>query len=242
MTDTLVGDDAQQLLAHGALTVEGRLVAASNATLYCSIGLAGVEAAAVYKPVAGERPLWDFPTGTLGHRELATFLTSEATGWNIVPPTVWRDGPFGPGMVQLWVTVDPSVDPVELIRRDDPLLQRIAVLDAVVNNGDRKGGHLLPTAEGHIFGIDHGVTFALEHKLRTLLWQWEGLPLADEARPVLAALSQGLSDVGDLRRALADHLEADEIEATRDRVDGLLRAGVHPSPPPDWPPIPWPPF
>ncbi|MDH4160166.1 MAG: SCO1664 family protein [Actinomycetota bacterium] len=242
MTETLAGDDAEQLLTHGDLTVEGRLVAASNATLYCSITLAGVEAAAVYKPVAGERPLWDFPTGTLGHRELATFVTSQATGWGIVPPTVWRDGPFGPGMVQLWVTLDSSVDPVELIRRDDAQLRRIAVLDAVVNNGDRKGGHLLPTVAGHIYGIDHGVTFALEPKLRTLLWQWEGRPLTDEARDVLESLARGLSDGGDLRRNLGAHLDVSEIDATRDRVDGLLRAGVHPSPPPDWPPIPWPPF
>jgi len=144
--------------------------------------------------------------------------------------------------VQLWVTLDSSVDPVELIRRDDAQLRRIAVLDAVVNNGDRKGGHLLPTVAGHIYGIDHGVTFALEPKLRTLLWQWEGRPLTDEARDVLESLARGLSDGGDLRRNLGAHLDVSEIDATRDRVDGLLRAGVHPSPPPDWPPIPWPPF
>jgi hypothetical protein len=242
MTGTLVGDQAEQLLTHGSLTIEGRLVAASNATLYCSVELAGVQAAAVYKPVVGERPLWDFPTGTLGHRELATFATSEATGWGIVPPTVWRDGPFGPGMVQLWVTVDDTVDPVELIRADDPRLRRIAVLDAVVNNGDRKGGHLLPTPDGHVFGIDHGVTFALEPKLRTLLWQWEGLPLTDEARQVLEALARDLAGGAPLHQRLLDHLDQDEVDATRERVAVLLREGVHPSPPPDWPPIPWPPF
>jgi hypothetical protein len=242
MVDALVGDDAKELLTHGELTVEGRLVAASNATMYCSVARDGVEASAVYKPVVGERPLWDFPTGTLGHRELATYLTSEATGWGIVPPTVWRDGPFGPGMVQLWVTVDPSVDPVALIRSDDARLRRVAVLDAVVNNGDRKGGHLLPTADGRVFGIDHGVTFGLEPKLRTLLWQWEGLPLTDEAREVLADLSRNLSQTGSLRAALAGHLEVTEIDAAQARVDALIREGVHPSPPPDWPPIPWPPF
>lgn len=242
MVDALVGDDARAALQHGRLTVEGRLVAASNATLYCALEHDGVSAPCVYKPVAGERPLWDFPAGTLGHRELATYLTSEATGWGIVPPTVWRDGPFGPGMVQLWVDVDESVDPVALIRRDDPRLRRISVLDAVVNNGDRKGGHLLPTADGRVFGIDHGVTFSVDDKLRTLLWQWEGQPLTDEAVDALQRVARGLADDGGLRRELSDHLDPGEIDAAGARTQRLLEDRVHPSPSPDWPPIPWPPF
>ena len=240
--DALVGDDARLALTNGTLTVEGRLVAASNATLYCGLEHDGSAVACVYKPVVGERPLWDFPTGTLGHRELATYLTSEATGWDVVPPTVWRDGPFGPGMVQLWVDVDESVDPVALIRSDDDRLRRIAVLDAVVNNGDRKGGHLLPTADGRLFGIDHGVTFAVDDKLRTLLWQWEGEPLTDEAVDVLGRLARELGGGGPLRGALAEHLTDEEVAATQGRVQRLLDSGVHPSPSNDWPPIPWPPF
>lgn len=237
-----VDDDALVLLAQGELHVEGRLVAASNATLYCSVSHDGRTAACVYKPVAGERPLWDFPTGTLGHREVATYLTSEATGWQVVPPTVWRDGPFGPGMVQLWIDVDESVDPIELLRSEDEAVRRIAVLDAVVNNGDRKGGHVLATAGGHVFGIDHGVTFAVEDKLRTLLWQWEGEQLGDETLTVLDRLANGLARAGTLRRALGVHLAGEEVDATADRVARLLESGVHPGPSPDWPPIPWPPF
>lgn len=240
--DTRVDDDALVLLQHGDLQVEGRLVAASNATLYCSVSHDGRTSACVYKPVAGERPLWDFPTGTLGHRELATYLTSRATGWHVVPPTVWRDGPFGPGMVQQWVDVDESVDPVALIRSDDEQLRRIAVLDAVVNNGDRKGGHLLPTPDGHVYGIDHGVTFAVDDKLRTLLWQWEGEPLGDEVVGVLEELASALDGRGGLRAGLLAHLAAPEVVATVSRVRRLLHAGVHPGPSPDWPPIPWPPF
>ena len=161
---------ALQLLRHGEITVEGRLVDASNATLLCEIALDGAEERCVYKPIAGERPLWDFPDGTLAGREVATYLVAEASGWSIVPPTVLRDGPFGPGMCQLWVDADPSVElidvvapsklpdgwlhvldalgsggqPVVLGHADDVRLRRMAVLDAVVNNADRKGGHVLP--------------------------------------------------------------------------------------------------
>jgi hypothetical protein len=137
-------EDVLHLLRSAELTVEGRLVDASNATLYCSAELDGATVAVVYKPVRGERPLWDFPDGTLAGREVAAYLVSEATGWDVVPPTVLREGPFGTGMVQLWVDVDESVDLAVLARSDHPDLRRMAVFDAVVNNADRKGGHLLP--------------------------------------------------------------------------------------------------
>src|SRR6059058_5984508 len=150
---------AIRLLQHGDMTVEGRLVAATNATLYCSVEYEGVRANCVYKPVRGERPLWDFPDGTLAGREVAAFLVSDATGWDLVPPTVLRDGPFGLGMCQLWIDVDETVDLQELAHSDHPDVQRMVVLDAVINNADRKGGHLLPTPEGRVYGVDHGVCF-----------------------------------------------------------------------------------
>ncbi len=176
-------EEALALLRNGTLSIEGRLTDASNATLYCGVCLDGVEAACVYKPVAGERPLWDFPDGSLAEREVAAYEVSAATGWRIVPPTLYRDGPLGPGMVQLWIDVDESVDVLALVRRGrSEQLRRMAVLDAVINNADRKGGHILPTAGGHIHGVDHGVTFHAEPKLRTLLWQWAG-DAADRARP-----------------------------------------------------------
>lgn len=258
---------ALHLLREGALTVHGRLTDASNAALYCSITLDGRTAQAVYKPVAGERPLWDFPDGTLAGREVAAYELAAATGWAPVPPTVLRDGPHGPGMVQLWVEPDPDAAPLLalqdpqgpeegwlpivhaevgegrtalLVHPDDPRLRRLAVLDAVLNNADRKGGHLIPAADGRIYGIDHGVTFNAEGKLRTLLWGWAGQPLPDEALEVLAALAGQLD--GALGERLAPHLTAAELAALRARVDGLRATGLHPLPSEDWPSIPWPPI
>ena len=220
----------------------GRLVDASNATLYCEVSQDGVTRTCVYKPIAGERPLWDFPDGTLAAREVAAYVVSAATGWDIVPPTVMRDGPFGPGMCQLWIDVDEEVDLGWLARSDHPDLRRMAVLDVVLNNADRKGGHLLPTADGRVFGVDHGVCFAVEDKLRTVLWRWRGEPLADEAieraRVALASDLQG--DLGDRLREL---LTGSEVAGHRapGRPPAADRAASR-SPSGDWPAIPWPPF
>ncbi|MGW4897855.1 SCO1664 family protein [Kitasatospora sp. NPDC004240] len=258
---------ALRLLREGALTVHGRLGDASNAALYCTVTLDGLSAQAVYKPVAGERPLWDFPDGTLAGREVASYELSAATGWALIPPTVLRDGPHGPGMAQLWVEPDPAADPLLalqdpagpeegwlpvvlaevgggrtalLVHPDDARLRRLAVLDAVLNNADRKGGHLIPAADGRIYGIDHGVTFNTEDKLRTLLWGWAGQPLPAEATAVLESLAGRLD--GDLGELLAPHLTAAELDATRARVAALLGSGTHPHPSDDWPSIPWPPI
>jgi hypothetical protein len=242
--DGLDLDGVLELLRRGELDVEGRLVDASNATLYCVVAADGVEAACVYKPIAGERPLWDFPDGTLAYREVAAYEVSAATGWEVVPPTVLREGPFGPGMCQLWIDVDERVDLTVLARSDHPDLRRMAVFDAVVNNADRKGGHLLPTDEGHVYGVDHGVCFAVEDKLRTLLWRWRGQPLTDEATEVLRRLATDLDGgrPAALGRRLRSLLAGHEVAATKARVRRLLSTGVHPSPSEDWPAIPWPPF
>jgi uncharacterized repeat protein (TIGR03843 family) len=237
----LAVDDAITLLTHGELSVEGRVVDASNATMYCAVTAEGLSAACVYKPVAGERPLWDFPDGTLAEREVATYEVSAALGWNIVPPTVHRDGPLGPGMVQLWIAEDESVDIVTLMRRRDLVeLRRIALLDAVVNNADRKGGHLLPVAGGHVYGIDHGVTFHIEDKLRTVLWQWAGDELAEDAIEALSTLRADLE--GSLAARLAQLLSGREVRRTVRRVDRLLADGRYPQPGEDWPAVPWPPI
>jgi hypothetical protein len=234
-------EEAMALLEHGELGVEGRLVVASNATLYCSVCLDGVTAACVYKPVAGERPLWDFPDGTLAEREVAAYEISAATGWLIVPPTVFRSGPLGPGMVQLWIEADENVDIRRLIRgTSSDQLRRIAVFDAVINNADRKGGHLLPTRAGHIYGVDHGVSFHAEPKLRTLLWQWSGRPLRSNASDTLRELQAGLS--GDLGERLADLLTPREVRSTARRIEQLLASGRHPEPSGEWPAVPWPPI
>jgi uncharacterized repeat protein (TIGR03843 family) len=232
--------DVLRLLRDGELSVEGRLYDASNATLYCTVSLDGITAACVHKPIVGERPLWDFPDGTLAYREVSAYAVSVAMGWDIVPPTVLRDGPFGLGMCQLWVDIDDSVDLAALARSDHPQLRRMAVFDAVVNNADRKGGHLLPTSDGHVYGVDHGVCFSVEDKLRTLLWRWRGKRLTEEAIDVLSGLRAQLE--GALGAALGEMLRRDEVLTTVDRVDRLLATRRHPMPSDAWPPVPWPPF
>jgi hypothetical protein len=238
-------EDALLLLNKGEITVEGRVTTASNATLYCRAELDGIAAACVYKPVSGERPLWDYPDGTLAEREYATYLTSEATGWNLVPPTVLRDGPLGTGMVQLWVEEDESCDILELINSGESVhLQRMALLDAVVNNSDRKVSHLLaisdPAGGRHIFGVDHGVSFGVEGKLRTVLWQWAGVRFEPELVDVLGRLEAQLAE--GLGAALSELLTTREIRAARRRVRQLIATGLFPLPPTDWPAIPYPPY
>jgi hypothetical protein len=241
---------ALRLLRDGEMTVVGRLVVASNATFFCIVAGPGDEtcggpettiaASCVYKPIRGERPLYDFPDGTLACREVAAHAVSEASGWEIIPPTVMRDGPFGEGMVQLWVEVDESVDIGELLGTDDPALRRIAVLDAVLNNADRKAGHLLVLPGGRIQGIDNGLCFAMEPKLRTVLWRWRGQSLTDDERAVLGRLREGLA--GELGAALRPLLESDEVAATAVRIDELLTTGRLPRPDRNRPAVPWPPF
>jgi hypothetical protein len=238
--------EGMALLRQGAIEVVGRLVAASNATLLVTVsgdlpGRGRVTAAAIHKPVRGERPLWDFPEGTLAAREVAAHAVSQASGWDIVPPTVLRaDGPYGQGMLQLWVETRDDIDPAALLGTRDVRLRRIAVFDAVVNNADRKAGHLLVRPDGRVQGVDHGVTFHVEAKLRTVLWEWRGTRLGRSELAVLRALAVRLGPGEDLGRALGELLAPDEVAATRERVGDLLRSGRFPEPAPDWPAIPWP--
>ena len=234
-------DQALELLRAGELDIEGRVIDSSNATFYCAITLDSVSAACVYKPIAGERPLWDFPDGTLAEREVAAYEVSSATGWALIPPTVLRDGPAGVGMVQLWVQTDETIDLGNLLRRTkNRELRRIAVLDAVINNADRKGGHVLPTPSGRLYGIDHGLTFHSEEKLRTILWQWAGDPLSEEDIDMLLELRSQLE--GQLGDRLEELLTVREVRRTRRRVDRLLSSAIHPNPPDDRRAVPWPPF
>jgi hypothetical protein len=232
--------EAVALLREGEIDLEGRLLDASNITLVGSIRSGDLVAECVYKPVRGERPLWDFPDGTLAGREISAYLVSEATGWRVVPPTVLREGPFGTGMVQLWVDGDPDVDLAAFVRRDLPALRRMAVFDAVVNNADRKGGHIIPMPDGHVHGVDHGICFSTDPKLRTLLWRWAGRPLPLAALEVLERLGDDLR--GDLGEQLHEHLTRREVAGTQRRVAELLRTKLHPEPSGEWPALPWPPF
>jgi hypothetical protein len=244
LSDASGDERIAHVLRDGELELDGRLIEASNASFVGVARLGGStvdDVRCVYKPVAGEAPLWDFPDGTLAHREVAAYLVSDAAGWDVVPVTVFRDdGPFGAGMVQQWIDVDDGYDLVAALRAGTPALRRIALFDAVVNNTDRKGGHLLPLADGRLLGVDHGVCFSVEPKLRTILWGWRGTALADMELAELEALRVALH--GPFRVALEAHLHVDEIAATIARVDTLLADARFPMPSPDWPAVPWPPF
>ncbi|WP_263457628.1 SCO1664 family protein [Nocardioides pantholopis] len=249
-------------LQDGEIVLHGRIMPASNATFLGQIG----DRRVVYKPIAGERPLWDFPDGHLAHREVAAYAVSEALGWNVVPRTWLRAGPHGPGMVQLWQEPDPEQEavtlvregevppgwrhvfdgidghdrPVSLVHEDSEPLRRMAIFDVVVNNADRKGGHVLAMSDGHRFGVDHGIALHHEPKLRTVLWGWLGEPLSDAeldaVRRLEAAVRGALGDV------LAPLLTDVEVEALARRCRRLTDAGVLPEPRGEWPAIPWPPF
>ena len=235
-------ESAASLLGDGAMEVVGRLLEASNATFFCVVEdrSTGRVASCVYKPIRGERPLYDFPDGTLACREVAAFAISEAGGWRVVPPTVMRDGPFGPGMAQLWVEVDQSADLAALVNRDIPALRRIALFDAVLNNADRKGGHLLPLPDGRILAIDNGLSFSVEPKLRTVLWQWRGKPLEPEELATLERLREAIG--GELAPQLRELLTPAEVRAMERRIDHLLAGKRMPLPDRNRPVVPWPPF
>ena len=234
-------DTALRLLAEGEISLHGRIVSASNASFLGTVTQGDQSATCVYKPVRGERPLDDFPDGTLWKRERAAYLVSDATGWDIVPPTVTRDdGPFGEGMAQLWIDVDETADVWTIVNTSDPRLRRIALFDAAVNNADRKGGHLLPAPGGHLYGVDHGICFAAEPKLRTIIWDWRGQPIGREELAVLRSLRAALD--GPLGQALQMLIAPAELRAFERRVDRLLRTKVFPQPDPDRMVVPWPPF
>ena len=230
----------EEILRTGTIVVSGRLIDASNATLLADCKLGDEVVRCIYKPIAGERPLWDFPDGNLASREFAAFLISEFMGAHIVPITILRDGPFGTGMVQEWIDIDSSIDLAEYFGRDEIQLRQMALFDAVINNTDRKIGHLLPRNDGKLFGCDHGVTFHQENKLRTVLWQWAGSELSIEEIHVLEKLFVKLqSTEGDVLRTL---LTIDELRALNDRIQELISTKAFPLPSTDWPAIPWPAF
>ncbi|HEY3894288.1 MAG TPA: SCO1664 family protein [Pseudonocardiaceae bacterium] len=257
---------ALPLLHHGRLDVTGRIIDASNATLLCTVDCDGLSAECVYKPIRGERPLWDFPDGTLAGREVASWLLSEATGWSLVPPTVLRAGPLGPGMVQLWVDAENErglVDvvaldavprgwrtvlraqdryghPALLVHADTAELRQMATLDVLLNNADRKGGHVLAGLEGGVYGVDHGICLHRENKLRTVLWGFLGEPLPEAVLEVLHRVRTELD--GALGAALTEHLTRAEVRAVRQRADRLLSTETFPAPDGKWPAIPWPAF
>jgi uncharacterized repeat protein (TIGR03843 family) len=259
-------DNAGKVLTHGSLELVTQLDAGQNAVFKAVVELDGLSVSCVYKPIRGERPLWDFPDGNLASREAATFLVSQSMGLTAVPVTVLRDGPLGLGACQQWIDNDPEqvsalidIRPVDefpaswraVVRgvdqngaevvfghADDVRLQRLALLDAVVNNADRKAGHLFVTEQGTVFGIDHGLTFNAAPKLRTVLWGWldEAIPVAE--LDMLAQLEHDLAN--HLGHELERYLSKVEVQACLDRVVALRATKIFPRPSPQWPALPWP--
>jgi len=259
-------DDDLEVLRDGDIGITGRLTDASNLTLLAAASLGGVSIDCIYKPVRGERPLWDFPDGTLAERELAAYLVSVASGWDCVPPTIIRDGPYGPGMVQRWIAdcdpdlmvdlvpikkvpkgwlpvmraVDVSGHDVAVVHADNAALSVLAGFDLVVNNADRKGSHVLPTPDGRVLGVDHGLCFHRDEKLRTILWGWAGRPLPAAVLDGLRRLSVELD--GALGGQLDELITVTEMTALHHRIDRLTATARFPRPPDHRTPIPWPPL
>ena len=231
---------SEEILRSGQLVVSGRLVDASNATLLADCKLGEEIIKCIYKPIAGERPLWDFPDGNLASREFAAYLISEFMDLHLVPITMLRDGPFGMGMVQEWIEIDYEIDLAKFFSQDDPQLKKMALFDAVINNTDRKIGHLLPRSDGKLFGCDHGVTFHQENKLRTVLWQWAGDEISDNELEALNNLLEILqSSRGEDLKSL---ITVEEFNALCMRIENLITSKNFPMPSADWPAIPWPAF
>jgi hypothetical protein len=226
-------------LTSGDLDVTGRLVDASNATLYANCTFKNSTIPVIYKPVAGERPLWDFQDGNLAQREFAAYLISELGNFGVVPPTVLRDGPFGIGMVQQWIDIDENIDLAMFYREDNAQLRKMALFDAVVNNTDRKIGHLLPISKDLVHGCDHGVTFHEDDKLRTVLWQWADQDLTNLEIDQLERLEVAVRGDSDQLLTLITEIEFASLLA---RINRLLSEKKYPSPSDEWPAVPWPPF
>ena len=227
-------DTDDKIFETGELEIIGRLVDASNASLLCKLPN---ELKVIYKPIAGERPLWDFPDGNLASREVAAFYISEVGEFDVVPKTVLREGPFGIGAIQQWIETSEAADVIAIAQSDDPQIRNLALFDIVINNADRKFGHILITPDGQIFGCDHGVSLHEENKLRTVIWQFAEQKLTLEE---MAKLKDLLSKI-DLNH-LAKFLSAEEIAAFLQRVQGLIEDGRFSSPNPNWPAVPWPPY
>ncbi|MGH2784375.1 MAG: SCO1664 family protein [Actinomycetota bacterium] len=242
MTDEITAERAATLLAGGDLKPLGLLPGASNDTFLATVSDGELETYAVYKPRLGEAPLWDFPDGTLYLREMAAFVVSTALGWDLVPPTVTRDGPFGVGMVQLFIEHDPAEHYLTLGPSYPDVFRRVAALDLVINNADRKAGHCLRMlGSERIWVVDHGVTFHEHPKLRTVIWEYAGEPVPSEILADLGRLAAALAGEPALRKALSELLEPPELEAMASRVQALITGGSYPEPGPGRP-YPWPPI
>jgi len=232
-------EQVQRFLSAGDIDLQGQVPWSSNYSFLVSVRDGERACLAIYKPQRGERPLWDFPDGTLCLREYAAYVVSQALDWGLVPPTVLREGPYGLGSVQLYVEVDPEEHFFTLRDQDPAEFQRVALFDALVNNADRKGGHCLRDQHGHVWCIDHGLTFNAQPKLRTVIWDYAGQPIPSELLQDLQAFKARLAQSDDVRETLDRLLSPREITMLRRRLGGLLETGRFPTPGPGRN-VPWP--
>jgi uncharacterized repeat protein (TIGR03843 family) len=240
MTSNLTNDETLRILTSGEIALSGRFLWGSNYTFLVDVTHEGDQVPAVYKPSQGERPLWDFDQGTLSAREVAAYVTSHALNWDLVPPTVMRsDGPAGPGSLQLYVDADPERHYFTFDEDQKQRLRPVAVFDCLVNNADRKGGHVLLDPRGHLWLIDHGLCFHEEDKLRTVIWDFAGEPIPDALLQDVRRLQSLLRSDGELCATYRSLLSQDEIKALSSRVDRLLISRRFPTPD-SYRPYPWP--
>jgi hypothetical protein len=231
---------AVRLLSQGRVALVGRILASSNAIFLATVEDEDLRALAIYKPCRGERPLWDFPRGSLCLREVAAYVVSQALDWPLIPPTVLRDGPYGPGALQLYIDADPQANYFTLRDGCLPDLLPVALFDVLVNNADRKGGHLLLDRQGRVWAIDNALTFNAEPTLRTVIWDFAGEPIPEEHLAGLHQLQKRLARRSTLRQALARLLDEGEIGALQARLEELLERATFPYPDPTRRQVPWP--
>lgn len=238
---TTVGPErATRLLFQGDVTLVGQILDSSNAIFLARVDDGDLSALAIYKPCRGETPLWDFCRGTLCRREVAAYMVSQALGWPLVPPTVLRDGPAGPGALQLYIESDPEANYFTLREQHASHLLPVALFDVLTNNADRKGGHLLLDTWGRIWAIDNALTFHPQPKLRTVIWDFAGEMIPDDYLDDLRHLQECLAPGSTLHQALATLLIEDEIAALQARLASLLESSTLPYPAPDRRQVPWP--
>lgn len=240
---SLEGEDLLEILQTAPFDLEGEFVWGSNYTFLVRIQTEAESLLGVYKPAQGEQPLWDFPHHTLAHREVAAFIVSHALGWDLVPPTAYReDGPFGEGSLQIFIEHDPDYHYFTLKEEDRPLLRSVALFDCLVNNADRKGGHIIFDQNHHMWLIDHGICFHVEDKLRTVVWDFAGEPIPHRLLADLEAFRARLDEDPSLLAPLREHLSGEEIEALKARADYLMAHKHYPLPPTDRRSFPYPPL
>ncbi|MBT3352726.1 MAG: SCO1664 family protein [Nitrospinaceae bacterium] len=240
---TRLSIDEIESLIDGAEIEGGELVPrGSNYTFAVELRNGDLRFLGIYKPAGGERPLWDYPYGTLHHRERCSFLISQALGWQLVPPTIVREGPHGEGSVQLYIAHDPESDYFTLLEEGRPELFLLAVFDLIVNNTDRKGGHCLKGQDGRVWGIDHGLTFHVEPKLRTVIWDFAGHELSENILDDLRGLDRKLDDgENPMTSEIISRLEPEEFDMLRRRVGAFLANPRLPHPE-EYRSFPWPPI